>query len=103
MKSLNITLLSMVVFLTLSGLAWADPIRKITGAIVEIEEGYVWVVPDGQTDPLKFVLKWKVRFRPPRLPIKGDRAVLLYKNKDEGRVIYGVNYLRMSTEPAKYD
>lgn len=98
MKSFKLLLSIAAMLLMLSQTALADPINRISGLIVEVGEGFLWVVPDGQNDPQKFILKWKVRFSPPRLPIKGDQVVLLYKNKDEGRLIYGVDYLKQSTD-----
>lgn len=83
--------------------AIADPIKRIEGTIVDFDDRYLWIVPDGQNDPVRFIMRWKVRFQPPRLPIKGDHVVLLYKNKDEGRIIYGVDYLKMSTDVLSYD
>ncbi len=73
--------------------AHADPIKKVQGTITEVEEGFLWLKPDGEASPRKFVLRWKARFVPPRLPLKGDRVLILYKDKEEGAVIYGVDYL----------
>lgn len=88
----------MLIMILLCQTALAAPIRKITGTIVGIEEGYLWVKPDEQNKALKFLLKWNTSFTPPRLPIKGDHVLVLYKHKDGNRVIYGVNYLKMTTE-----
>lgn len=81
--------------------AFAAPIQKIQGTIVELEEGYLWLKPDGEPAPRKFVLRWKARFDPPKLPLKGDRVLILYKDKDEGSVIYGVDYLATPAESAQ--
>ncbi len=87
----------------LAGLAQstaAAPIQKIQGVIVELEEGYLWLKPDGKQTPRKFMLRWKARFDPPKLPLKGDRALILYKDKEAGSVIYGVEYLKTAPEPS---
>ncbi|MGB6066410.1 MAG: hypothetical protein WBG50_16535 [Desulfomonilaceae bacterium] len=78
----------------------AAPIQKIQGVIVELEEGYLWLKPDGEQTPRKFILRWKARFNPPKLPLKGDRALILYKDKEDGSVIYGVDYLTTGLEPS---
>lgn len=72
----------------------AAPIQEIKGVIVEVEEGYLWLRPDGQSASRKFILQWKARFNPPKLPLKGDHVQILYKDKEEGSVIYGLNYLK---------
>jgi|WetSurSiteA1Bulk_404760.scaffolds.fasta_scaffold147833_1 hypothetical protein len=79
--------------------AFAAPIQQIQGVIVELEEGYLWLKPDGEAAPRKFLLRWKARFNPPKLPLKGDRILILYKDKEEGSVIYGVDYLTTAPEP----
>ncbi len=90
-------LIASTIFITLFlTLGHADPVKPIQGNITEVEEGFLWLKPDGESSTRKFVLRWKARFVPPKLPLKGDRVLLLYKDKDEGAVIYGVNYL---TEP----
>lgn len=66
---------------------------------MELEEGYLWLKPDGEAAPRKFLLRWKARFNPPKLPLKGDRVRILYKDKEEGTVIYGVDYLSTAPEP----
>jgi hypothetical protein len=70
-----------------------EPIKRIQGTIAEVEEGFLWLKPDGESTTRKFVLRWKARFVPPKLPLKGDRVLILYKDKEEGAVIYGVDYL----------
>jgi hypothetical protein len=74
--------------------ASAAPIQEIEGVIVELEEGVLWLKPDNQSPLRKFLFRWKVRFNPPKLPLKGDRVQILYKDKEEGAVIYGLNYLK---------
>lgn len=71
----------------------AAPIQRIQGVISEVEEGYLMLQPDGQSGLRRFILRWKARFTPPKLPIKGDRVMILYKDKEQGPVIYGVDYL----------
>ncbi len=82
-----------VILLTVVSLSAADPIQKIKGVITDVGEGYLWLKPAGTTGPLKFILQWKAEFVPPKLPLKGDRVLILYKDKDAGAVIYGVRYL----------
>jgi hypothetical protein len=65
--------------------------------IGELEEGVLWLKPDNQSRPRKFLLRWKPRFIPPKLPLKGDRVQILYKEKEEA-VIYGINYLKTAPE-----
>jgi hypothetical protein len=89
------------VLVCLSQVALAAPIQQIQGVIVELEEGYLWLKPDGEAAPRKFLLRWKARFNPPKLPLKGDRVLILYKDKEEGSVIYGVDYLTTTPEPAQ--
>jgi hypothetical protein len=89
------------VLVCLTHLALAAPIQQIQGVIVELEEGYLWLKPDGEAAPRKFLLRWKARFNPPKLPLKGDRVLILYKDKEEGSVIYGVDYLTTAPEPAQ--
>lgn len=76
-------------------LSHADPIQRMQGVVEEVEEGYLWVRPDDRTAVHKFVLRWKARFVPPKLPLKGDRVLILYKDKEEGAVIYGLEYLNV--------
>ena len=90
-----------MVLVCLTHLALAAPIQQIQGVIVELEEGYLWLKPDGEAAPRKFLLRWKARFNPPKLPLKGDRMLILYKDKEEGSVIYGVDYLTTAPEPAQ--
>jgi hypothetical protein len=85
--------------LELSSETTAAPIETIRGVIVEVGEGYLWLKPDDGSERRKFILRWKARFDPPKLPLKGDRALILFKSKEEGAVIYGVKYLGISAEP----
>jgi hypothetical protein len=87
------------VLVCLTHFTLAAPIQQIQGVIVELEEGYLWLKPDGEAAPRKFLLRWKARFNPPKLPLKGDRVRILYKDKEEGSVIYGVDYLSTAPEP----
>jgi hypothetical protein len=89
------------VLVCLTQLTLAAPIQQIQGVIVELEEGYLWLKPDGEAAPRKFLLRWKARFNPPKLPLKGDRVRILYKDKEEGSVIYGVDYLATAPEPVQ--
>ena len=82
-----------IVLLTLNGEVFATPIQQIQGVITEVGEGFLWLKPDGGSAPQKFILRWKARFIPPKLPLTGDRVLILYKNRDGKAVIYGVNYL----------
>jgi hypothetical protein len=87
------------VLVCLTHFTLAAPIQQIQGVIVELEEGFLWLKPDGEAAPRKFLLRWKARFNPPKLPLKGDRVQILYKDKEEGSVIYGVDYLTTVSEP----
>jgi hypothetical protein len=89
------------VFFCLTHLTLAAPIQQIQGVIVELEEGYLWLKPDGEAAPRKFLLRWKAQFNPRKLPLKGDRVLILYKDKEEGSVIYGVGYLSSAPEPVQ--
>ncbi|MEW6138216.1 MAG: hypothetical protein AB1733_08290 [Thermodesulfobacteriota bacterium] len=71
----------------------AAPIQKIQGVIVDVGEGYLWLKPDDGSESRKFILRWKAQFIPPKLPLEGDRVLLLYKDKAEGAIVYGVKYL----------
>jgi len=76
----------------------AAPIQRVQGVITEVGEGYLLLKPDGQASRLKFILRWKARFVPPKVPLAGDRVLILYKDKEEGAVIYEVNYLPSGSE-----
>lgn len=71
----------------------AAPIQRVQGVISEVGEGFLLLKPDGQPGPLRFILRWKARFVPPKVPFPGDRVLILYKDKEEGAVIYELNYL----------
>jgi hypothetical protein len=86
------------VLICLAQAAVSAPIQQIRGVIVELEEGFLWLKPDDEPAPRKFLLRWKARFNPPKLPLKGDRVRILYKDKEEGSVIYGVDYLTTAPE-----
>ncbi|MEI7448691.1 MAG: hypothetical protein WCJ75_03635 [Desulfomonile sp.] len=79
----------------------ADPIQKIKGVITEVGEGFLWLTPEDQSAPLKFILRWTARFVPPKLPLKGDHVSILYKVKEEGLVIYGLVYSKIASESGK--
>jgi hypothetical protein len=89
------------VLVCLAYAAFAAPIQQVRGVIVELEEGFLWLKPDDESTPRKFLLRWKARFNPPKLPLKGDRVLILYKDREEGSVIYGVDYLSTAPEPAE--
>lgn len=88
-----------LLFLQVGGSALCAPIEKIQGVIAEVGEGFLLVKPDGETGVRKFILRWKARFVPPKLPLKGDHVLVLYKSKEEGAVIYALNYLKTSSGP----
>lgn len=79
----------------------ALPIQRIQGVIAEVGEGFLWLKPDGESEPRKFLLRWKAQFIPPKLPLPGDRVLILYKDKEEGAVIYGVTYLGIEPKSGK--
>jgi hypothetical protein len=95
------TFILTAVFLCLTYAAFATPIQQIRGVIVELEEGFLWLKPDDGSAPRKFLLRWKAKFDPPKLPLKGDRVLILYKDKEEGSIIYGVDYLSTTPEPGQ--
>lgn len=80
-------------------LSVADPIKRVTGTITAVEEGFLLLKPDNGAPERHFILRWKARFVPAKLPLRGDRAEVLYKDKPEGSVIYGVNYLQPEIRP----
>jgi hypothetical protein len=89
--------------LTLTCLSAAAAIQEIQGIIVELEEGFLWLRPDDGSAPRKFILRWKARFNPPKLPLRGDHVQILYKDKEDGAIIYGLNYLKTAPEVAGPD
>jgi hypothetical protein len=78
-------------------IAIAAPIQRIEGVISKVGEGYLLLKLDSGSER-KFILRWKAKFMPPKLPLEGDRVLLLYKDKDEGSIIYGVNYLGLASD-----
>jgi len=94
-------LLVAVILQVLAEQSYAAPIQRIQGVIAEVGEGYLLLEPDDRSGPRKYILRWKARFTPPKLPIKGDRVLILYKDKDQGSVIYGVNYLGPARDRGK--
>ena len=93
MRLVSVLVASTILTVLCLTLGHADPVKRIQGTITEVEEGFLWLKPDGDSSTRKFVLRWKARFVPPKLPLKGDRVLILYKDKEEGAVIYGVDYL----------
>ena len=87
--------LSTALMIGLICVASAAPIQEIEGIITDVGEGVLWLRPEGAPSPRKFLLRWKASFVPPKLPQKGDRVIILFKDKDEGAVIYGVKYLSL--------
>lgn len=75
------------------GLSTAEPIKRIQGIVKEVGEGFLLLVPDDQSGIRRFLLRWKARFIPPKLPLDGDRVLIFYKDKPEGAIVYGINYL----------
>jgi len=92
-------LLAAVALVSVACFVAAAPIKQIQGVIAEVGEGFLVLKPDGDPQSHKFLLRWKARFVPPKLPLKGDHVLILYKEKEEGLVVYGLNYLKASPEP----
>ncbi len=94
---------SLIAFLLVAGAgpSAADPVKRIQGTVKEVGEGFLLLVPDDTSPVRKFILRWKARFVPPKLPLSGDHVLIFYKDKPEGLVIYGMNYLEdaASSEP----
>ena len=88
---------SIALMLLFAAVAGAASIQQVEGTVTEVEEGYLLVKPDGQEKTIRLVLRWKARFVPPKLPLKGDRVLVLYKDKPEGAVIYEVRYQKNGT------
>jgi len=93
MRRLIAIMLLTLVVLGEVGLSAADPIQRVQGVIKEVGEGFLLLVPDGRSVTQRFLLRWKARFVPPKLPLDGDRVLIFYKDKPEGSIIYGINYL----------
>jgi hypothetical protein len=81
--------------------AYAAPIQRVQGTILDVGEGFLMLKPDAGSKPLKLILRWKAHFVPPKLPLRGDHVLILYKEREEGQVIYEVNYLKAAPEPEK--
>lgn len=81
--------------------ASSAPIQRVQGTILEVGEGFLVVKPDDGSAPRKFLLRWKAHFIPPKLPLKADHVLILYKDKEEGAVIYELNYLKMAPGEAQ--
>jgi len=93
MRGLAATSLMILLLFADAGLSAADPIKRIQGTVKEVGEGFLLLTPDDHSSVRKFMLRWKARFVPPKLPLSGDHVLIFYKDKPEGSVIYGVNYL----------
>ncbi len=96
-KLLRACALAGAVVAVVVSIAIAAPIQRIEGVISKVGEGYLLLKPENGPER-KFILRWKAKFRPPKLPLEGDRVLLLYKDKDEGSIIYGVNYLGLASD-----
>ncbi|MBI4964347.1 MAG: hypothetical protein HY913_13805 [Desulfomonile tiedjei] len=96
-----VTTLSVLIFviLFLAFNSSAAPIQRIQGTILEVGEGFLILSPDDKSPSRKFLLRWKAHFVPPKVPLKGDHVLILYKDKEEGAVIYEVNYLKVAPKP----
>ena len=92
---------AVLIMLLIASMSAAAPIQQIQGVIVDLEHDHLWLRPDHQSEAVKFLLKWNVQFNPPRLPLKGDRVQILYKDKEEGSVIYGLNYIKDSSNSSE--
>ncbi|MFC1834633.1 hypothetical protein ACFL2Q_07860 [Thermodesulfobacteriota bacterium] len=93
-KSLILTVICLTVLLAVFVTpAYLAPIQRIEGVITNVGEGFIMLQPEGETTKRKFILRWKARFVPPKLPLEGDRVLILYKDKPDGAIIYGVEYL----------
>lgn len=106
MKRALATFLAAVLLVgTVIGVSAADPIKRIQGTVTEVGEGFLLLIPDEQSTARKFILRWKARFVPPKLPLKGDYVLILFKDKPEGQVIYELDHLRPSPQapPSKSD
>ena len=103
MRGLAATSLIILLLFAKVGLSAADPIHRIKGTVKEVGEGFLLLTPDDHSAVRKFVLRWKARFVPPKLPLSGDHVLIFYKYKPEGLVIYGVNYLEDVGPPGPPD
>jgi len=98
MRIVTTFLVLTITILFLAFNVYAAPIQRIQGTILEVGEGFLIVTPDDRSAAKKFLLRWKAHFVPPKLPLKGDRVLILYKDKEEGAVIYELNYLKAKPE-----
>lgn len=99
MRGLAATLIIISLLFAQAGLSAADPIKRIQGTVKEVGEGFLLLTPDDHSAARKFILRWKAHFVPPKLPLSGDHVLIFYKDKPEGAVIYGVNYLEEAAAP----
>jgi hypothetical protein len=98
MRSVRRALVLTVVVTWIVSAAYAAPIQRVQGIIHEVGEGFILLNPDDGSKPLKLLLRWKAHFVPPKLPLPGDQVLVLYKARDEGLVVYEVNYLKIAPE-----
>ncbi len=103
MRGLAVTSLIILLLFAVAGRSAADPIQRILGTVTEVGEGFLLLAPDDQSAVRKFVLRWKARFVPAKLPLPGDHVLIFYKDKPEGSIIYGVNYLGAVGPPESPD
>jgi len=100
-KGMTLRLTSFLVIaalLAVAPFALASPIQKMQGTITEVGEGFLLLKPEDGPGSRKFLLRWKAKFDPPKLPLKGDRVLIFYKDKEEGSIIYELNYLSPAQE-----
>jgi hypothetical protein len=93
MRLVSSITLSILILLAAISFSAAAPIQKVRGVVTGVGEGFLWLRPEGAAGARKFILRWQAEFVPPKLPLKGDRVLILYKDKQAGAVIYGVRYL----------
>jgi F0F1-type ATP synthase alpha subunit len=98
MRTIVTPLALAIVLLAIALSVYAAPIQRFQGTILEVGEGFLIVTPDDKSSSKKFLLRWKAHFVPPKLPLKGDHVLILYKDKEEGAVIYQLNYLNAAPE-----
>lgn len=80
-------------------ISYPEPVRRVNGVVTEVGDGFIWFIAENQSEPKKYLLPWKTRFIPPKLPLKGDHATILYKVRKEGLVVYGLEYSTSTSEP----
>lgn len=93
------TIVLAVAVVCMVSVAYSAPIQRVQGTILEVGEGFLILKPDDGSKSLKLLLRWKAHFVPPKLPLKGDHVLILYKAKEEGPVIYEVSYLKQAPVP----